>query len=266
MSAVVATMETVVTVAIAVLAAVFVASLVALLMVCRHKYCRRTDLISKHYQESSPDTNLVENMEVAPEGLSGVELNDVGLNTDMERILEDDTWVNDATGLAPHCIEILKTCHTLTEKLVGMTMGTNAQQLRNPEKLVDIVTYARQISPSVDDVVRSMYPPLDPRLLEARCKSLVLSVSYLVLVTKGACRSSGVMDWIDQSLADVQDHLKVLREASIAYEAFPRALSTPNILDMANPASPPNPNQPMSLGSPTSSVQGCPLRSETSDV
>lgn len=70
-------------------------------------------------------------------------------------------------GLVPHCLAILRICHSLTEKLVGMTMG-NSQQLRNPESLNDMVTIARRISPRVDDVMRAMYPPLDPRLLEAR--------------------------------------------------------------------------------------------------
>ena len=42
-----------------------------------------------------------------------------------------------------------------------------------------------------------------------RCAALVLSVSHLVLLTKNACHLSGVLDWIDQSLADVEDHLSV---------------------------------------------------------
>ena len=49
-----------------------------------------------------------------------------------------------------------------------------------------------------------------------RCSALVLSVSHLVLVTKNACRLSGVLDWIDQCLADVDEHLKVRK----SYMAF----------------------------------------------
>ena len=48
-----------------------------------------------------------------------------------------------------------------------MTMG-NTRELRNPELLTDIVAIAKRISPRVDEVVRALYPPLDPRLLEAR--------------------------------------------------------------------------------------------------
>ena len=73
-----------------------------------------------------------------------------------------------ASGLAPHCLAILKTCHMLSEKLVGMTMQGNATELSSPETMTDLVATAKRISPRVDDVVRSLYPPLDPRLLEAR--------------------------------------------------------------------------------------------------
>ena len=86
------------------------------------------------------------------------------------------------SGLAPHCLAILKTCHMLTEKLVGMTMGgpggptgspspggpAEQQQLGSPDMLSELVTVARRIGPRVDDVVKALYPPLDPRLLEAR--------------------------------------------------------------------------------------------------
>ena len=48
-----------------------------------------------------------------------------------------------------------------------MTMG-NAQNIRTQETQTDLVTIAKRISPRVDEVVKSMYPPLDPRLLEAR--------------------------------------------------------------------------------------------------
>jgi len=68
----------------------------------------------------------------------------------------------------PHCLEILKTAHHLTDKLVSVTL-TNAHQLQFPETLTDLVAIGRRIGTRVDDVVRALYPPLDPRLLEARC-------------------------------------------------------------------------------------------------
>lgn len=45
-------METVVAVAIAVLATVFVGSLIALILVIRHRYCRRLDFISEQLTDS----------------------------------------------------------------------------------------------------------------------------------------------------------------------------------------------------------------------
>ena len=52
------------------------------------------------------------------------------------------------------------------------------------ERVHEIAQVSRLISPRVDDVVRSMYPPLDPRLLEARSSALVLSVSQLALIVR----------------------------------------------------------------------------------
>nr|XP_029491561.1 transmembrane protein 98-like isoform X3 [Oncorhynchus nerka] len=149
---------------------------------------------------------------------SELELDDVVItNPHIEAILENEDWIEDASGLVSHCISILKICHTLTEKLVAMTMGSGAK-VKAPASLSDIITVAKRISPRVDDVVRSMYPPLDPILLDARATALLLSVSHLVLVTRNACHMSGSMDWIDQSLHAAEDHMVVLREAALASE------------------------------------------------
>ncbi|KAH3715362.1 hypothetical protein DPMN_058069 [Dreissena polymorpha] len=47
-----AAMETVVAVAIGILATVFLASLVGLILVCRHKFCRRTDLLGQQMRDT----------------------------------------------------------------------------------------------------------------------------------------------------------------------------------------------------------------------
>lgn len=204
-------METVVAVAIGILASIFVASLLGLVFVCRQK-CKKEDHITQQMKDTRPDVQLIEEDMEIPSG--DLELDEVTItNPRLDEILSDEQWVDDVTGLVPHCISILKTCHHLTERLVGITMG-NSDKIRTQEMLTDLVTIAKRINPRVDEVVQSMYPPLDARLLEARCTALVLSVSHLVLVTKHACKLSGEMDWIDQSLADVEDHLKVLQEAS----------------------------------------------------
>ncbi|XP_007542851.2 transmembrane protein 98-like [Poecilia formosa] len=164
-----------------------------------------------------PTVDLIGAMETQSEP-SELELDDVVItNPHIEAILENEDWIEDASGLVSHCISILKICHTLTEKLVAMTMGSGAK-VKAPASLSDIITVAKRISPRVDDVVRSMYPPLDPILLDARATALLLSVSHLVLVTRNACHMSGSQDWIDQSLHAAEDHMVVLREAALASE------------------------------------------------
>uniref|UniRef100_A0A8C7DSG8 Transmembrane protein 98 n=1 Tax=Oncorhynchus kisutch TaxID=8019 RepID=A0A8C7DSG8_ONCKI len=238
-------METVVIVAIGVLATIFLASFIALVVVCRHRYCHPHHLL--HHFNSKPSVDLIGAMETQSEP-SELELDDVVItNPHIEAILENEDWIEDASGLVSHCISILKVmsmcctpctntsfslrsnsmifthslhwqiCHTLTEKLVAMTMGSGAK-VKAPASLSDIITVAKRISPRVDDVVRSMYPPLDPILLDARATALLLSVSHLVLVTRNACHMSGSMDWIDQSLHAAEDHMVVLREAALASE------------------------------------------------
>ncbi|XP_023867360.1 transmembrane protein 98-like isoform X2 [Salvelinus namaycush] len=215
-------METVVIVAIGVLATIFLASFIALVVVCRHRYCHPHHLLHHFNSKTSllphrPNVDLIGAMETQSEP-SELELDDVVItNPHIEAILENEDWIEDASGLVSHCISILKICHTLTEKLVAMTMGSGAK-VKAPASLSDIITVAKRISPRVDDVVRSMYPPLNPILLDARATALLLSVSHLVLVTRNACHMSGSMDWIDQSLHAAEDHMVVLREAALASE------------------------------------------------
>lgn len=211
------TMDVAMVVTISVLAAVFFGALIALVILLKKRYCKPMDLISAQYLDNAPDADLVGHMEGLSENPSGVELDEVCFNPNLDQIFKNEAWASDAVGLVPHCLAILKVAHLLTEKLVNVTLS-NAQQLQFPETLTDLVSVARRIGSRVDDVVRSMYPPLDPRLLEARCSALVLSVNHLVMLAKTSCSLSRVLDWVDQSLADVEDHLKVLREASIAYE------------------------------------------------
>ncbi|XP_015670253.1 transmembrane protein 98 isoform X1 [Protobothrops mucrosquamatus] len=189
-------METVVIVAIGVLATIFLASFVALVVVCRHRYCRPKDFLS-HY-DTRPIVDLIGTMETQSEP-SELEMDDVVItNPHIEAILANEDWIDDASGLVSHCIAILKICHTLTEKLVAMTMGSGAQ-MKYPSSLSDIIVVAKQISP--------------------RTTALLLSVSHLVLITRHACQFPSHMDWIDQSLSAAEEHVSVLREAALASEA-----------------------------------------------
>lgn len=213
-------MDIVVIVAIAILGLLFLASFVGLVVACRHR-CRVLDVNIKESMHRKnggrQNVSLVSNAEMPHEDYE-VELRDVCANNSLEQILEDEAWVDDASGLMPHCIAILKTCHELTEKLVAMTMG-NSHHLKSSESLSDIVFVAKRINPRVDDVVKCLYPPIDPRLLEARSAALLLSLQHLVLVTKQACQMSSYVEWIDGSIKRMESHLQILRDAAVTWEA-----------------------------------------------
>ncbi|KAF6097771.1 transmembrane protein 98 [Phyllostomus discolor] len=99
-------METVVIVAIGVLATIFLASFAALVVVCRQRYCRPRDLLQRY--DSKPIVDLIGAMETQSEP-SELELDDVVIsNPHIEAILENEDWVEDASGLMSHCIAVLK--------------------------------------------------------------------------------------------------------------------------------------------------------------
>lgn len=65
-----------------------------------------------------------------------------------------------------------------------------------------------------------MYPPLDPRLLEARTAALILEVgqlTYLAQDLSGFNKQHFI--WMDRSRRVLDSHLEVLRKASNELEA-----------------------------------------------
>ncbi|KAK3921323.1 Transmembrane protein 98 [Frankliniella fusca] len=209
-------METVVVVAIGVLAAVFVGALIALVMLCWQKLYKNGVF---GLRLEKPDINLIE-------ADAELELGDVCLHPGIKEILANEQWVDDATGLVPHTLAVLRACHKLTERLAALAMVP----LTNHKTGSQIMDVARQISTRVDDVVRSMYPPLDPRLLEARTAALALAVTNLALVSRHGCSAGRHnfqrMDWIDHALASMESHLKILREAALSQEMSCRIQQT----------------------------------------
>ncbi|XP_043266403.1 transmembrane protein 98-like isoform X2 [Venturia canescens] len=196
-------MEMVVAVALGSLAAIFVGALLVLLVICRRQRCY-------YSQKDSQDlhSDLLEDE------------NGLGLGLDawesQEWLAGAERWVDDATGLAPPCIAVLRSCHSLAASLTAIAGTVNSNTV--PLEIVDV---ARRIPPRVDDVVRSLYPPLDARLLEARVAALVLAVTHLALVTKHGVSKSQVrkLTFIDHALQDMDSHLLVLRNAALAQEA-----------------------------------------------
>lgn len=195
-----------VVIAIGILCIVFLVSTIALIYVIVYRYCQRArslDFFKKHFTESRPDVHLINGSIHA----NNMELDDVRFHPDIDKILADARWVDDATGLIPHCLAILKSCHQLTERLIAATMSSlpRYDQENQQRKLWEIIEVAQKISPRVDDVVQSMYPPLDPRLLEARCLALVLSVTHLALSIRFLCQVKS--NWIEDSLSDLDNQM-----------------------------------------------------------
>lgn len=62
---------------------------------------------------------------------SEVELGEVCLHPDIEQILSDEQWINDASGLMPHCLAILKLCHLLTNRIIALTMANISQHRKH---------------------------------------------------------------------------------------------------------------------------------------
>lgn len=70
-------------------------------------------------------------------------------------------------------------------------------------------------------MVRSMYPPLDPRLLEARAAALSLAVTHLALIARYECGYRGKsLTWIDKSLAEMEGHMLVCIPTSLCLFFF----------------------------------------------
>ncbi|XP_063224575.1 transmembrane protein 98-like [Bacillus rossius redtenbacheri] len=194
--------DTMIAVAVGALAAVFVGALILLLLLC-HRYKLASSMLGWGY------SHVQQEGRAAPE----VELGEVCLHPDLEGVLADQEWLCDATGLIPHCLDVLKLCHRLANGLLHLARGG----LASPRAEREIVEVTRRITPRVDDMINSMYPPLDARLLEARTAALILAVTHLAFVTRQAV--SGRADWIDDCLARMERHLLALREAALTQEA-----------------------------------------------
>lgn len=146
-------MEHLVLVAIGILLLVFIGSLVALILIC---YQRR-NVLNRNIFGLDKDNNYL----IIGNGPTGerwknvlntntnnnMELDNVRLHPNIDQILSDTKWAEDANGLIPHCLSILKGCHHLTERLVASTMSalprfTEAEQ---GIKLVEITRIATTI-------------------------------------------------------------------------------------------------------------------------
>ncbi|CAD5123855.1 DgyrCDS12161 [Dimorphilus gyrociliatus] len=131
-------------------------------------------------------------------------------NTNLDRLLQDEEWVEEMMSLAPFCLQILKNCHALTTKLKTMTVS-QAKEIKPLEKLEEIIRVAKMMTPRVDDLIYSMYSPLDHHLLEVKSKRLIQIVNQLVVVTRNVLRLGDFEAFVNVCLADLDRLLNEIR-------------------------------------------------------
>lgn len=76
---------------------------------------------------------------------SELELGEVQLYPNIEHILADEQWIDDATGIIPHCLSILKTCRYLTERLTALTMGAMHSQNTGLTQIIDVNNFFKRL-------------------------------------------------------------------------------------------------------------------------
>lgn len=192
-------------VGISVLSAIFFGSLITLVIVLRKRLGKSLQLISEHYeQEHGSSAMLVERMETCcDEGEGGYDNMGIGDN-----IYQDEQWTSNVVELVPHCLGILKSSQLLTEEVIKAVV--TKEENRGKNDAMALVTAGHMITSHVDAVVKALYPPLDLGLLEARCCTLVLSVSNLVVATKHLTNFSNDRSF-DPLLHDLYSHLKFMK-------------------------------------------------------
>lgn len=83
---------------------------------------------------SSSSVYLINDQEVE-NAIVGVDPEDLIIHPDLDKLTEAHhwKWIDDALGVVPHCLQLLKGCHTISEKLVATAMASS-----NQEKFVEL--------------------------------------------------------------------------------------------------------------------------------
>ncbi|VDO61816.1 unnamed protein product [Heligmosomoides polygyrus] len=150
-------MDTVVFLALAVLAAVFIVSLLVLLVMCQR---RRMQIRSFKLASASAGFSKLRN-----ENLDG---HIMQLSPLIAQALDKNTWVYDVTGLLQHCVAVLRLCHQLTDQLAAVPLQHASPQLNHM-----LCQATLRVMPRFDDLLSAVASPaVDIRVLEARATAL----------------------------------------------------------------------------------------------
>ncbi|XP_048580192.1 transmembrane protein 98 [Nematostella vectensis] len=195
-------------IAISLLIIIFMASFVALLVVCRRK-CGKLDLVN-----SQKDHLL---------GKKTVELVGAKRNAKQERRCDEDLmnsynlyldpgWQEDAESMVSHCVALLKACHELTERLIRYTI--DSEMITSQVAMSGVVSTAKKIGPRVDDLVQAMYTPSDSALIQERSSALRKSILHLLKMIKTTSNDDRDLKWADGILLTIEREIEMLDEES----------------------------------------------------
>lgn len=188
-------MDTVVYLALLVLAAVFLVSLIVLVLMCRRRQLQKKNLLVSPHLRFSKLRN--ENLDTL-----------VQLTPLLADALDKNNWVYDVGGILQHCVVILKLSHSLSEKLAIIPLSHTSPQLQ------DFVCEAtHKVMPRFDDLLAAIASPkVDVRILEARASALAtvcwsLLMPFCLVFPKNK-------EVLTEPVTNMHMHLEALRAAA----------------------------------------------------
>lgn len=194
-------------IAVSLLGTVVTASLFALLfLICTKRRCRKAEFSQQQYQKQ--DAELVQvawNTSHTELGLDGFSPQD-----DLPEMFLDPDWSGNAEHLISQCIDLLKSCHVLTEQLVAHTMESSGT-IKSPTEMDKIVTAAKEIRPRVDELVKAMYIPSDSKQIEEKSTALYKSVCQLLQVVRGASNRPDALAWAGEIIVAIEKHMEAMQ-------------------------------------------------------
>lgn len=210
--------EITVAVYVAILATIFAGALLALLIICGKfscAICRINIAVNNPEKKKSfdlrlDDIHLISSQDFGEtdsvDDFDRLAMEDLTI-PDLDKLLESHhwKWVDDALGLVPHCLSILKGCRLMSEHIVLAAMASS-----DHKKFMEVAMVAKGVVPLVDEMLRCMCPPINPRLVENHAKALLQGVHGLVQLTQSTC---GVQ-WPMLLLDEMNQHYQDLRDIS----------------------------------------------------
>lgn len=192
-------MDTVVFLALTVLAAVFVVSLLVLLVMCQRRIMQIRSFKIASNSKCSRFSKL------RNDDLDGHVMQ---LSPLIAKTLDKNAWVYDVTGLLQHCVAVLRLCHQLTDQLAAIPLQHASSQLSHMLRQATL-----RVMPRFDDLLSAIASPaVDIRVLEARASALATVCWALYLPF--SLISQKYRETMGELLQQMDHHLSALRQAA----------------------------------------------------